>query len=55
LEGDYRIGAKITVAAGGLKQFIEHNPVRGFQSSQDPIEHFGLGKAAVIDTLKWSG
>jgi len=52
LEGDYSTGAKIFLSANGNKQFIEHNLVRGFQSSQDPIEHFGLGKSELIDTLK---
>jgi len=52
LEGDYSVGAKIYLTANGNRQFIEHNMVRGFQSSQDPIEHFGLGKTSIIDTVK---
>ncbi|HZH96443.1 MAG TPA: VCBS repeat-containing protein [Flavisolibacter sp.] len=52
LDGDYSIGARLFVTANGTKQFIEHNPIRGFQSSQDPVEHFGLGKNELVDTLK---
>jgi len=52
LVGCYAIGSKITIDCKGKKQFLEHNPVRGFQSSQDPIEHFGIAKDTIIDTLK---
>ena len=52
LEGPFSIGSKISINCKGKKQFIEHNLVRGFQSSQDPIEHFGLGKENSIDTLQ---
>ena len=52
LEGPFSIGSKISINCKGKKQFIEHSPVRGFQSSQDPIEHFGLGKENSVDTLK---
>ena len=52
LEGNYSVGAKIYLTANRSAQFIEHNAVHGFQSSQDPIEHFGLGKNNLIDTLK---
>jgi hypothetical protein len=44
LEGKHSVGAKISLTADGNRQFIEHNSVHGFQSSQDPTEHFGLGK-----------
>lgn len=52
LNGPFSTGAKITIDCKGKKQFLEHNPVRGFQSCQDPIEHFGLGSDSIIDTLK---
>jgi len=52
LEGRYAIGSKISINCNGKKQFLEHNPVRGFQSSQDPIEHFGIARDTIIDTLK---
>jgi hypothetical protein len=55
LKGKFSLGAKIRITCGGNQQFLEHNPVRGFQSSQDPIQHFGLGKNQIVDTLriKW--
>ena len=52
LEGKHSVGAKISLTADGNRQFIEHNSVHGFQSSQDPTEHFGLGKATLVDTLQ---
>lgn len=51
LEGPFSTGAIISVRCNGKKQFLEHNPVRGFQSSQDPVEHFGLGRDSIVDTL----
>ena len=52
LEGPFSVGSKISIDCNGKEQFLEHNPVRGFQSSQDPVEHFGLGKDSVISQLK---
>jgi hypothetical protein len=52
LTGPYSIGAKISIDCSGKKQFLEHNTIRGFQSSQDPIEHFGLGRDSIINILK---
>lgn len=52
LEGTFSVGAKISINCKGKNQFIEHNPCHGFQSSQDPIEHFGLAQDSLIDTLK---
>jgi len=46
------IGAKILVKAGGLQQFQEVFPTRGWLSSVEPIVHFGCGKINSIDTLK---
>ncbi len=52
LVGSFALGAKISISCAGKKQFIENNSCRGFQSSQEPIVHFGLGNAASVDTLK---
>ncbi|NEW83044.1 MAG: VCBS repeat-containing protein [Mariniphaga sp.] len=52
LNGPFSVGAKISIDCNGKKQFLEHNPVRGFQSSQDPIEHFGIGRDSIVDALK---
>ena len=51
LRGQYSSGAKIIIDCKGKKQLLEHNPCHGFQSSQDPVEHFGLGEDKLIDTL----
>ena len=45
------IGAKVTIAAGGLHQLVEVMPTRGFESAVDPRPHFGLGTAAKVDSL----
>ncbi|MFL5612635.1 MAG: VCBS repeat-containing protein [Gemmatimonadaceae bacterium] len=45
------IGAAVTIVAGGKRQMLEAFPTRGFLSSVDSRLHFGLGKAAIVDTL----
>ncbi|MCF0064540.1 VCBS repeat-containing protein [Dyadobacter sp. LJ419] len=51
------IGSKVTIWAGRTSQYAELSIVRGFQSSVDPVLHFGLGKGKVIDSLEvvWPG
>ncbi len=44
-------GAKISIYYGKKLQYYEHFPVRGFQSMVDTKIHFGLGDAAVLDSL----
>lgn len=45
-------GAKIWVWTAKGKQYAEHSPYRGYQSTTEPNrEHFGLGNAAQIDSL----
>ncbi|GAB3823596.1 VCBS repeat-containing protein [Hymenobacter jeollabukensis] len=53
----YGVGAKVTVHGGGRHQLLEQLLVRGFQSSVSPVLHFGLGAAAVIDSVQvqWPG
>ena len=46
------LGAKIEVWSGGNYQYIEHFLSRGYASSVDPVVHFGLAGAKVIDSLK---
>ncbi len=46
------IGAKCTLITHGKKQFQELSREHGYISSMAPILHFGLGKDALIDTLK---
>ena len=45
------IGSTVVVTTSGKRQMLELMPTRGFESSVDPRLHFGLGTAAVIDTL----
>jgi hypothetical protein len=45
------IGARVTAWVGGAPQLAERQPTRGFQSSVDQRLHFGLGKAARVDSL----
>lgn len=44
------IGAKITLYAEGHQFTQVQMPVRGFQSSVDPILNFGIGKATWVDS-----
>ncbi|RDC61462.1 VCBS repeat-containing protein [Adhaeribacter pallidiroseus] len=46
------IGTTIRLKNKGQQQFYEHYLTRGFKSSVDPVVHFGLGKAPVIDSLE---
>ena len=51
------LGASLSLYAGGQVQFLEQEPVRGYLSSVDYRPHFGMGAAAVADSLKivWAG
>ncbi len=48
----HALGAKAIVRVRGSVQYQELYPVRGYQSSVDPVLHFGLGTAEVVDTLE---
>jgi hypothetical protein len=56
LKGDGKntagLGARVWAYAGGQTFYQEQSPVRGFQSSVEPIIHFGLGRHAVVDSLE---
>ncbi len=45
------IGAQITAYSGKQRWYIEQQPVRGFQSSVDPVLHLGLGAGVPQDRL----
>lgn len=47
----FGIGAKVISYAKGKKQFKELQTTRGFQSSSEPIIHFGYGKIKKVDSL----
>ena len=50
----HAIGARVTVAAGGMKQIDDVMPTRGYLSQGDPRLHFGLGKAESADLeIRW--
>lgn len=46
------IGAKVYVYSKGQQYFQEQSPVRGFQSSSDPILTFGVGTVPTVDSIK---
>ncbi|WP_297797407.1 VCBS repeat-containing protein [uncultured Eudoraea sp.] len=48
----YGIGAKVFSYHEGILQYKELYPIRGFQSSSEPIVHFGYGKTEKVDSLK---
>ena len=45
------IGAKVIIREGGRTQLLEQMPARGFESSVDPLLHFGLGASQRVDSL----
>jgi enediyne biosynthesis protein E4 len=45
------IGAKIWVYTKDTLQFQEMYPSRGYESSMEPLLHFGIGKNKIIDSL----
>jgi enediyne biosynthesis protein E4 len=55
LQGDIKngrgIGSKLIVYCGSNKYYQEQMPVRGFQSSVDPVLSFGVGSSTVIDSV----
>ncbi len=48
----FGIGTKVFSYHDGILQYKELYPIRGFQSSSEPIIHFGYGKTEKIDSLK---
>ena len=45
------VGAVIEVTAGGVTQTAQVSPTRGYMSSGEAVEHFGLGAVTTIDAL----
>jgi enediyne biosynthesis protein E4 len=45
-------GAKVTLHAGGERQFHDHTPYRGYKSTVEKTIHFGLGAATRVDSLE---
>ncbi len=50
-QNTFGIGARVWVYANEQVQYQELMPTRGFQSSVEPILHFGLGKVSHVDSL----
>ena len=46
------IGSTLILTAGGQKQYIYHSPYRGYMSTVDDREHFGLGRLTRADSLE---
>lgn len=46
------LGAGIHIYYGHQQQFYEHQPARGYLSTDDTQVHFGLGDHVIIDSLK---
>ncbi|MBS1577004.1 MAG: VCBS repeat-containing protein, partial [Bacteroidetes bacterium] len=44
-------GSKVTIYCKGNRYYQEQMPVRGFQSSVDPVLNFGLGKFTIADSV----
>ena len=51
-ENSCGIGARISLFTKGASQTRELYSTRGYQSSVEPIVHFGTGEASLIDSLK---
>ena len=51
----FAVGARVTVFAGEQEFYLEHMPMRGFESSMQYRLHFGLGQIDYIDrvTIEW--
>lgn len=45
-------GTKVYVTVNNEQQFLEYMPSRGYQSSVEPILHFGLGSADLAEEVK---
>ena len=46
------VGARISISAGGKKQYAQKVSSSGYLSTNDPRVHFGLGSNKTVDTLK---
>jgi len=53
----FGIGTQVTLYNKDVQQVLEQIPVRGFQSSMEPVLNFGTGQATSIDSLviRWPG
>ncbi len=45
------LGTSLVLTADGRRQYLYHSPYRGFMSTMDDREHFGLGGSRRVDSL----
>jgi len=50
-KNSFAYGSQLRLYAAGQMQYLEHMPIRGFESSMEPLSLFGLGKTTIIDSL----
>ncbi|MDE2805992.1 MAG: VCBS repeat-containing protein [Gemmatimonadota bacterium] len=48
----FGIGARVRLTTGDTKQLQEMQLTRGYQSSVEPVLHFGLGERSTVDTVE---
>ena len=48
----FGIGARVRLTAGEARQLQEMQLTRGYQSSVEPVLHFGLGERSTVDTVE---
>jgi hypothetical protein len=46
------IGTTLILTAGGRKQYLYHSPYRGYMSTMETLEQFGLGTTTRVDSLE---
>ncbi|MDW7691418.1 VCBS repeat-containing protein [Flammeovirgaceae bacterium SG7u.111] len=51
-QNTYGLGARVFITSNGEQQMQELSLTRGFQSSVEPLLHFGLGNVAQINEVK---
>jgi len=51
-ENPYGFGTKLTLYYNTEKQYTEHSPYRGYQSTVENTLHFGLGKFRKVDSVR---
>lgn len=45
-------GTHIVISASGKRQYVEHYPYRGFQSTVDDVIHFGVGRDSIVSSVR---
>jgi hypothetical protein len=50
-QNTFAVGTKLTAYWQGKVFYVEHNPIRGFESSMDYRAHFGFGDVQTLDSL----